>query len=164
MCGATIKWVSLLVLIFEQGAAPANNSTTLCVTIVGFDRIFNCGHVGKRPSCGRGEQTFEKCFWTKIYSQETWWRQPEKHCQRHNEPRNLATTCISCKFGHQMAPLALGAVHILRQPPEGGEGVWQMLTIADKGRWGQKNVRKREIMGTENVDKENNWFKSNCIC
>ena len=27
----------------------------------------------------------------------------------------------------------LGAVHILRQPPEGGEGVRQMLTIADEG-------------------------------
>ena len=27
----------------------------------------------------------------------------------------------------------LGAVHILRQPPEGGEGVKQMLTIADEG-------------------------------
>ena len=27
----------------------------------------------------------------------------------------------------------LGAVHILRQPPEGGEGVWQMLTISDEG-------------------------------
>ena len=26
-----------------------------------------------------------------------------------------------------------GAVHILRQPPEGGEGVSQMLTIADEG-------------------------------
>ena len=50
----------------------------------------------------------------------------------------------------------LGAVYILRQPPEGGEGVWQMLTIADKGGWGQKNVQKKEIMGTENVDKENN--------
>ena len=49
-----------------------------------------------------------------------------------------------------------GAVHILRQPPEGGEGVWQMLTIADKGGWGQKNVQKKKIMGTENVDKENN--------
>ena len=32
----------------------------------------------------------------------------------------------------------LGAVHILRQPPEGGEGVWQMLTIADEeGRGGK---------------------------
>ena len=38
----------------------------------------------------------------------------KKHCQRHNGPRNwlgsnLATTwtsCICCKFGHQMAPLA----------------------------------------------------------
>ena len=27
----------------------------------------------------------------------------------------------------------LGAVHILRQPPEGGEGVRQKLTIADEG-------------------------------
>ena len=27
----------------------------------------------------------------------------------------------------------LGAVYILRQPPEGGEGVSQMLTIADEG-------------------------------
>ena len=27
----------------------------------------------------------------------------------------------------------LGAVHILRQPPKGGEGVRQMLTIADEG-------------------------------
>ena len=31
-----------------------------------------------------------------------------------------------------------GAVHILRQPPEGGEGVWQMLTIADEGGSGGK--------------------------
>jgi len=34
--------------------------------------------------------------------------------------------------------IALGAVHILRQPPEGGEGVWQMLTIADEGGRGGK--------------------------
>ena len=27
----------------------------------------------------------------------------------------------------------LGAVHILRQPPEGGGGVSQKLTIADEG-------------------------------
>ena len=31
-----------------------------------------------------------------------------------------------------------GAVHILRQPPEGGEGVRQMLTIADEGGRGGK--------------------------
>ena len=49
MCAATIKCVSLLVLIFEQRVVPANNSTTLCVTIVGVDGIFNCGHVEKRP-------------------------------------------------------------------------------------------------------------------
>ena len=52
MCGATIKCVSLLVLIFEQGAVQANNSTPLCVTIVCVDRIFNCGRVGKRPRVG----------------------------------------------------------------------------------------------------------------
>ena len=35
----------------------------------------------------------------------------------------------------------IGAVHILRQPPEGGEGVSQMLTIADeRGREGQPNA------------------------
>ena len=34
-----------------------------------------------------------------------------------------------------------GAVHILRQPPEGGEGVRQMLTIADEGgRGGEPNA------------------------
>ena len=32
----------------------------------------------------------------------------------------------------------LGAVHILCQPPEGGEGVWQMRTIADEGGRGGK--------------------------
>ena len=47
MCGATIKRVSLLVLIFEQGAVQADNSTTLCATLVGVDRIVNCGHVEK---------------------------------------------------------------------------------------------------------------------
>ena len=39
---------------------------------------------------------------------------------------------------------------------EGERGVSRMLTIADKRGWGQKSVRKKEIMGTENVDKENN--------
>ena len=34
--------------------------------------------------------------------------------------------------------VALGAVHILHQPPEGGEGVWQMLTISDEGGRGGK--------------------------
>ena len=34
--------------------------------------------------------------------------------------------------------VVIGAVHILRQPPEGGEGVWQMLTIADEGGRGGK--------------------------
>ena len=34
--------------------------------------------------------------------------------------------------------LGIGAVHILRQPPEGGEGVSQMLTIADEGGLSQR--------------------------
>ena len=62
MCGPTIKCVPVLVLIFEQGEVQADISTTLCVTIVGVDRIFNCGHVEKRTSCGCGEQTFESAF------------------------------------------------------------------------------------------------------
>ena len=57
--------------IFEQGAVPANNSITLCVTLVGVNRIFNFGHREKKATCGRGEQTFQKCFWTKMYSQES---------------------------------------------------------------------------------------------
>ena len=51
-CNAATKCVSLLVLTFKQGAAPANNSTTLYVTIVGVNSIFNCGHVEKRPLVG----------------------------------------------------------------------------------------------------------------
>ena len=35
-------------------------------------------------------------------------------------------------------PPELGAVHILRQPPEGGGGVSQKLTNADKGGRGGK--------------------------
>ena len=48
------------------------------------------------------------------------WLKIKKHCQRHNGPRNWlrnfdwtwqhhGTTCINCKFGHQIAPLALVA-------------------------------------------------------
>ena len=44
---------------------------------------------------------------------------------------------LACSYG--LSEYAgLGAVHILRQPPEGGEGVEQMLTIADEGGWGQR--------------------------
>ena len=49
MCGAAITRVSLLVLIFEQGVVPANNSTILCVTIVDVERTLHSGHVEKRP-------------------------------------------------------------------------------------------------------------------
>ena len=56
---------------------------------------------------------------------------------------------------HSNASSIWGCSHIT-SAAGGGEGVWQMLTIADKGGKGQKNVQKKEIMGTENVDKENN--------
>ena len=52
--------------------------------------------------------------------------------------------------------LCLGAVHILRQPPEGGGGVSQKLTIADEGRGGQKKCQQKEFKGTKNVERENN--------
>ena len=42
----------------------------------------------------------------------------------------LPTSVADNTFWSLVAFHLLGAVHILRQPPEGGEGVWQMLTIA----------------------------------
>ena len=47
-----VNKISNEIPIFEQGAVQANNSTTLCVTLVGVNRIFNCGHVEKRPLVG----------------------------------------------------------------------------------------------------------------
>ena len=35
----------------------------------------------------------------------------------------------------------IGAVHILRQRPGGGEGVSQMMTIADEGEKSQKKIK-----------------------
>ena len=43
----------------------------------------------------------------------------------------------------------LGAVHILRQPPEGGGGVSQKLAIADKGVVGLKNFQQRDFVWTK---------------
>ena len=45
-------------------------------------------------------------------------------------------------------PVELGAVHKLCQQPKGGEGVWQMLTLADKGWRG----------GLENADVGLHWL------
>ena len=70
MCGASIKCVSLLVLIFE-GVVPANNSTTLCVTLVGVNRIFNCGHVEKRPLVGVESKHFKNAFGLKCIHRRT---------------------------------------------------------------------------------------------
>ena len=72
MSGATVKRVSLLVLIFEQGVVPANNATTLCVTIVCVDGIFNCGQWAwrKKATCGREEQTSENAFVLKYIHRE----------------------------------------------------------------------------------------------
>ena len=52
--------------------------------------------------------------------------------------------------------IVLGAVHILRQPPEGGGGVSKMLTIADKGGWGQESFQQSEFRGSKFVDSEKN--------
>ena len=41
--------------------------------------------------------------------------------------------------------------------------VSRMITIADKEGWRQKNVQKKKIMGTENVDKEP-LFLGDIIC
>ena len=50
----------------------------------------------------------------------------------------------------------LGAVHILRQPPEGGGGVSQMLTIANKGGCRTENFSTKGIRVNKKVDKEGN--------
>ena len=52
--------------------------------------------------------------------------------------------CTECRFStnsqNHIYSSNLEAVHILRQPPERGEGVGQMLTIADQGREGGKPI------------------------
>ena len=48
--------------IFEQGAVQANNSTTLCVTLLGREQNFQLWACRKKATCGRGEQTFENAF------------------------------------------------------------------------------------------------------
>ena len=76
-------------------------------------------------NCLRSEQTWENINIHNSYSENITDQEGEinpflKHCQRHNGPRNwlrnldwtwqqYGTTYISCKFGHQMAPLALVA-------------------------------------------------------
>ena len=66
--------------------------------------------------------------------------------------------------------MSLGAVHTLRQPPEGGGGVSQkltiadegvggvsqMLTIADKGGCGSENFSTKGFYVNKNVDREGN--------
>ena len=51
--------------------------------------------------------------------------------RRHQGPELLLR--FQCLASSQSGRLLLGAVHILRQPPEGGGGVSQKLTIADEG-------------------------------
>ena len=53
-------------------------------------------------------------------------------CPDVRENKTMVKLCIFWQGPCQ------GAVHILRQPPEGGEGVKQMLTIADEGGGGGK--------------------------
>ena len=52
-------------------------------------------------------------------------------------------------------PSLLGAVHILRQPGEGG-WVRQMLTKADEGGRGQKNFQQWEFRGSKILVSEKN--------
>ena len=47
-----------------------------------------------------------------------------------------------------------GAVRILPQPPEGGGGGSQMLTIADKGGWGSEIFSRKGFFVNKNVDRE----------
>ena len=55
----------------------------------------------------------------------------------------ICQTFFFCK--RMRTDALLWAVHILRQPPKGGEGVSQMLTIADEGgRGGTPNPYKGE--------------------
>ena len=53
----------------------------------------------------------------------------------------------------------LGAVHILRQPPEGGGGVSQKLTIADKGGCGSEIFSTKGFYVSKNVDREGNLLR-----
>ena len=50
----------------------------------------------------------------------------------------------------------LGAVHILRQPPEGGGGVSQKLTIADKGGCGSEIFSTKGFYVSKNLNIEGN--------
>ena len=50
----------------------------------------------------------------------------------------------------------LGAVHILRQPPEGGGGVSQKLTIADKGVCRSEHFSRKGFYVNNNLDIEGN--------
>ena len=52
--------------------------------------------------------------------------------------------------------MELGAVHILRQPPEGGGRVSQKLTIADKGGCGSEIFSKQVFYVNKNLNIEGN--------
>ena len=60
---------------------------------------------------------------TQVYCSLPWWDGPFYS--------HIVLDCILALFDF-VYPM-LGAVHILRQPPEGGGGVSQKLTIADEG-------------------------------
>ena len=53
----------------------------------------------------------------------------------------------------------LGAVHILRQPPERGGGVSQKLTIADEGGCGSEQKSRKGFYVNKTVDREGNRFR-----
>ena len=39
-----------------------------------------------------------------------------------------------------------------------------MLTIADKGGWGSEKISTKVFLGTQNVDREDNWFRFKHMC
>ena len=47
---------------------------------------------------------------------------------------------------------------MLRQSPEGGRGVSQLPTIADKG-GGSENFSTKGFYVNKSVDREGNWFR-----
>ena len=67
--------------IWARGGASQQFNNTLCHNC-GRGQNFQLWACWKKATCGREEQPFEKGFWTEIYSQESWWRQPKTNCER----------------------------------------------------------------------------------
>ena len=83
----------------------------------------------------------------------------------HNQKGFLCPTHLNVVFifkKYCLENLQISASFLARDLGAAGGGGGGMAN-ADHCWRGQKFFQKREIMGTENVDKEDNWFKYNCI-